>query len=91
MTYRTNYELTTPTIPVWRRFGLWLNPQRWKFARKARGGHWVLYCNRHRVGTPVREWVRANRCTGYLLLGEAHPDRGTFYAIAHEDHGEVWG
>lgn len=101
MTYRTSYELTTPSIPAWRRFGLWLNPQRWWFARKARGGHWVLYEHAKidneamlfKIVTRKREWIRAEKCNG---LASEHPSKRDqmdkrWYAVAHEDHGEVWG
>lgn len=95
MTYRANYELTTPTLPAWRRFGLWLNPQRWWFARKARGGHWVCYVRELSCGL-MRHWTMTEKCNGerYDWEHEKKNDKVTrcdWFPVAHEDHGEVWG
>ena len=102
MTYRDNqYSITTVSVPLWRRIGLWLNPQRWRLARAARGGHWVLYTHSHTeefreiLWNKVfrgREWIQTEPCNGIATEHLVRHDSNgwVWSSVAHEDHGEVW-
>lgn len=103
MSYRENqYTLTTTRIPLLRRFGLWLNPQRWRHARKVRGGHWVRYSNvlvKNEYGREIKsdfyhsyEWLRVTeQCTGLASEHSRRTDKNglIWQATDHEHHGEV--